>query len=201
MIDILRTPDDLKIYCEGENTDAAFETVLENGTLAVYVTASTARIKRILLRWNFPTRTPVRLMGDKWERAYGDMTWGSLNGEIFMPWYFLASDGTDTVGYGVKTGANSFVCFQYDAQGITCHIDLRNGGKGVCLNGRELKACEIVCKKYENISEFEAAKRFCSLMCAHPVLPKEPVYGSNNWYYAYGVSSKEANPRPRETES
>lgn len=191
MIDILRTPDDLKIYCEGENTDADFETVLENGTLAVYVTASTARIKRILLRWNFPTRTPVRIMGDKWERAYGDMTWGSLNGEIFMPWYFLASDGNATVGYGVKTGANSFVCFQYDAQGITCHIDLRNGGKGVCLNGRELKACEIVCKKYENISEFEAAKRFCSLMCSHPVLPKEPVYGSNNWYYAYGVSSKE----------
>jgi hypothetical protein len=36
------------------------------------------------------------------------MTWGSLNGEIFMPWYFLASDGNAAVGYGVKTGANAF---------------------------------------------------------------------------------------------
>ena len=74
----------------------------------VQVCAQSACIKRIVLRWNFPTRTPVLIMGDKWERAYGDMTWGSLNGEIFMPWYFLASDGNAAVGYGVKTGANAF---------------------------------------------------------------------------------------------
>ena len=191
MIDILRTPDDSKIYCEGENADAVLNTVLENGALAVYVEAEKTKVKRILLRWNHPTRENTRIMGDKWERAYGDMTWGSLNGEVFMPWYFLASNGKSTVGCGVKTGANSFVCFQYDGQGVTCHIDLRNGGKGVLLNGRRIKACEIVCAEYGGVSEFCAAKSFCALMCENPVLTKEPVYGSNNWYYAYGVSSKE----------
>ena len=28
-------------------------------------------------------------------------------------------------------------------------------------------------------------------MCTDPRFPDEPVYGSNNWYYAYGISSEE----------
>lgn len=191
MIDILRLPDDVRIFCENRNTDARVETELKTDCLSVFLTAKESKVKRILLRWNFRTGEPTRVMGDKWERAYGDMTWASLNGEVFMPWYFIASNGKDCTGCGVKTQPNSFVCFQYDASGVTCHIDVRNGGKGVCLNGRKLNACDIVCKKYENTSEFEAAKQFCSLLCSNPILPKEPVYGSNNWYYAYGVSSRE----------
>ncbi len=191
MESIVRMPDGMKIICEEQNSDAEAGILIGEDSVSVNVFARSSRVKRIVLRWKFPTRTPVRIMGDKWERAYGDMTWGSLNGEIFMPWYFLASDGSDTAGYGIKTGANAFVCFQYDADGITCHIDLRNGGRGVCLKGRTITACEIVYKKYCGVSEFEAAQRFCAVMCERPVLPDEPVYGSNNWYYAYGVSSKE----------
>lgn len=191
MIDILRTPDDIKIFCENENTDACVETLLKGRDLEVYLTACDAKVKRILLRWNYRTDKKVSVMGDKWERAYGDMCWHSLSGEVFMPWYFLASDDNTTVGCGVKVRPNSYVCFQYDASGVTCHIDVRNGGKGVCLNGRKLLACTIVCEKYENVTEAQAAKRFCALMCTDPVLPKTPVYGSNNWYYAYGNSSRE----------
>ena len=191
MTDILRTPDDIRVFCENESADAAVEAAVKGDGLEIYLTATEARVKRILLRWNFATRTPVKVMGDKWERAYGDMCWHSLSGEIFMPWYFLASDGQAVTGYGVKVRPNGYVCFQYDASGITCHIDVRNGGKGVCLNGRRLHACTVICKRYEGITEFEAAKRFCARMCTDPVLPEAPVYGSNNWYYAYGVSSKE----------
>src|SRR5699024_7672642 len=36
---------------------------------------------------------------------------------------------------------------------------------------------------------FETAREFCRRMCTDPVLPDFPVYGSNNWYYAYGESS------------
>ena len=46
-----------------------------------------------------------------------------------------------------------------------------------------------VCKQYPN--GFEAVKDFCKIMCENPRLPKTPVYGSNNWYYAYGESSEE----------
>ena len=28
-------------------------------------------------------------------------------------------------------------------------------------------------------------------MCTDPIFPEFPVYGSNNWYYAYGDSSEE----------
>ena len=101
MENIIRTPDDMEIICEEQAGGGKAEVIIEKNSMLVQVCAQSARVKRIVLRWNFPTRTPVRIMGDKWERAYGDMTWGALNGEIFMPWYFLASDGTDTVGYGV----------------------------------------------------------------------------------------------------
>lgn len=191
MINILRKPDDIRIECEGENTDAAVEATLNGRETDIFLTANETKVKRILLRWNYPTREYTRVMGDKWERAYSDMCWHSLNGEQFMPWYFLASNGKSTVGCGVKVRPNSFVCFQYDSSGVTCHIDVRNGGKGVSLNGRKLHACTVVCETYENTDEFEAARKFCKVMCPDPVLPKTPVYGSNNWYYAYGVSSRE----------
>ena len=38
---------------------------------------------------------------------------------------------------------------------------------------------------------FETAQKFCEKMCTDPIFPEFPVYGSNNWYYAYGDSSEE----------
>lgn len=70
-------------------------------------------------------------------------------------------------------------------------LDLRCGSDGVELDGRELMLAEIVSGEYENISPWNAAKAFCGVMSDGAVFPKEPVYGSNNWYYAYGKSSHE----------
>jgi hypothetical protein len=39
------------------------------------------------------------------------------------------------------------------------------------------------------ISQFAATARFCRRMCKAPRLPAAPVYGGNNWCYAYGKSS------------
>lgn len=191
MIDILRKPDDVKIYCDGENTDTVVKTELNGRKLNVTVSAKESKPKMVCLRWNNPVRKPTHVLGDKWERTYVDMEWRSLSGDVFMPWYFLANDDECTVGCGVMTGANSFVSFQCDVQGVTAWFDVRCGGVGVELNGRELLAGVIVCEKYEGISAFDAAKKFCAVMCENPVFPKEPVYGSNNWYYAYGESSFE----------
>lgn len=33
------------------------------------------------------------------------------------------------------------------------------------------------------------ARRLCSLMCPNPRLPKEPLYGFNDWYAAYGCNT------------
>jgi len=191
MIDILRIPDDVKIYCDEDNIDTAVSFEITGRKMAMKVTAEKSRPKIIAVRWNYKADEPVSVLGDKWERSYGDMTWHSLNGETFMPWYFLANNGSKTVGCGVLTGASSFVSFQYDASGATAWVDVRCGGVGVDLSGRTLLACTFVCETYENMNAFHAAKAFCRVMCENPIFPKEPVYGSNNWYYAYGKSSYE----------
>ena len=191
MIDILRTPDDIKIYCDGENTDAAVKTELAGRKLYVKLTANESKPKMIRLFWKNKITSPVRVMGDKWERTYGDSTWGAVGNQKFMPWYFLASGGDVTVGCGVMVRPSSFVSFTCDVNGVTAWFDVRSGGVGVDLGGRELTAGVVVCEKYEGISEFDAATKFCAVMCEDPIFPREAVYGSNNWYYAYGKSSYE----------
>lgn len=191
MIDILRKPDDIRVTCEGKNIDAVVTTEIVGRRQKVYITAERSKPRFITLRWNYRACEPVRVMGDKWERSYADMEWRSLNGETYLPWYFVATNGKETVGCGVMVQPNSFVSFEYDASGVTAWFDVRCGGVGVALNGRRLLAGVLVCEHYENISEFQATKMFCKVMSPDPVLPKEPVYGSNNWYYAYGDSSRE----------
>lgn len=83
------------------------------------------------------------------------------------------------------------MCYwQADTRGITLFLDVRCGGCPVKLNGRRLKMAELVSRKETTDDSFGFARRFCKVMCTDPILPKEPVYGSNNWYYAYGMSSE-----------
>ena len=190
MINILKEPDDIRIFCENENIDAAVRIELKERKLYVWLNASVTYPRYVCMRWNHRITEHVKIMGDRWERSYGDLEWRSLNGENFMPWYFLANYGNTTTGCGVMVQPNSLVCFQCDASGVTAWFDVRNGGGGVKLAGRELLCGIIVCEQYDGISAFAAAKEFCKVMSPKPILPKEPVYGGNNWYYAYGNSSR-----------
>ena len=93
-MDILRIPDDVIIECQDtEIKDVSVNFEINDRKLSVYITAQTDKPRFICLRWNCKADKPVRIMGDKWERSYGDMEWHSLNGEIFMPWYFLLNSG------------------------------------------------------------------------------------------------------------
>ncbi|MFQ6804307.1 MAG: hypothetical protein ACLRT5_05150 [Lachnospiraceae bacterium] len=94
-----------------------------------------------------------------------------------------------TLCFGVKVRPSAMCFWQADTKGITLFLDLRCGGNGVLLAGRTLKAAEIVCMEGPAGNTFETAREFCRRMCTDPVLPDFPVYGSNNWYYAYGESS------------
>lgn len=191
MIDILRIPDDFKIICENDTSDAEVWFELNDKQLDVYLKAESDKPKFVFLRWNYKTNEPVKVMGDKWERTYADMGWGPINPDKFMPWYFLINNGTETVGCGVKVRPNSFVSFEYDSSGVSAWFDVRCGARGVELDGREIMIGSIVCEKYSGISSFRAAQKFCKSMCDDPIFPEKPIYGGNNWYYAYGVSSYE----------
>lgn len=190
MIDILKNPDTVKILCENENTDAEIELVGSGNHLDVFISAEESLPKFIILRWNGRTDIPVSVLGDAWERSYGDLCWRGIEENRFMPWYFMVTDGKIHTGYGVETGCRSFVSFQYDDSGITAWIDVRSGSFGVHLNGRRLLACSFVCESYDS-TIFSALHNFCKAMCDKPLLPDRPVYGGNNWYYAYGKSSRE----------
>lgn len=191
MIDILRIPDTVNITVEDEHTDAAVRFVLEGRKLHVYLTAEADQPRHIRLRWNEETNEAVRVLGDAWERTYSENGWMPMHSERFMPWYFMVTNSSETVGCGVMTDTNAFVSFEYDADGVTMWCDVRCGAKGVQLCGRELLVATVVCEHYTNISSFEATQKFCAVMHEGPRPSLPPVYGSNNWYYAYSETSRE----------
>ena len=209
----LRYPDLIRIYTDDKAIDLpfsnsltaediAFSAVEGADSIKISVKAESSPLRYLRLRWNFTDaekrNDPVKILGDHWERGYGDLAWRGIEPGRVMPWYILVSNGSDrdpdnsgrlTEGFGIKVQPNAIAAWQYDEAGVTLWADIRCGAEGVHLGGRTLDVCEIVFGDFENVSAFEAGKRFCAAMCPNPVLPKHPVYGSNNWYYAYGNSS------------
>lgn len=164
----------------------------EGQAIGFSLESSSEPIQSIKLRWNGNFRKSGRLMilGDHWERAYGDLEWRGIVPERVMPWYFMTYDGDTTRGYGVKTGANALVYWQMDTEGITLTADVSSGNTGVNLAGRRLNVAQIVTfESNQGETAFAASRRFCAQMCERPLMPAQPVYGGNNWYYAYGNSS------------
>ncbi|NCB91237.1 MAG: alpha-galactosidase [Clostridia bacterium] len=157
----------------------------------IYVSGGRSLVRSVKLRWNKTAPRGARVLADAWERGYGDLEWKGICGGRALPWYFMVSAGDKQMGYGVKVRPSSMCFWQMDQQGITLTMDLRCGGCGVWLDGRTLLAAEVVSMEMEGIDSFGAAVEFCKVMCTDPILPKTTVYGSNNWYYAYGESSEE----------
>lgn len=210
----LREPELISVYTErarfdGESAVASGDVrvwvAMGQGRLRIWAAAQSTPLRYIRLRWRFTPREktdePVHVLGDVWERAYGDMNWQSVIPERCMPWSCCVSNGSDafpaqagrkTSCYGVRVRPAALCFWQYDSEGVTLWADVRSGGLGVMLNGRELHVCDVVFADYENISAFEAVCAFERLLCSNPILPSAPVYGGNNWYYAYGNSSHEA---------
>lgn len=163
----------------------------DNEHLAIFLTAQTSKVKWIKLRWNnFSWDKNVRFLGDAWERGYGDMEWKGMNPNRFMPWYFCAKSEAKSVCYGVKVRPSAMCFWQVDSLGMTLFLDVRCGGSGVNLKGRVIKLADVIACEMRDCTSFEAMQEFCGQMCEDPILPKYPVYGSNNWYYAYGKSSE-----------
>ncbi|RGO05718.1 MULTISPECIES: glycoside hydrolase family 36 protein [Megamonas] len=163
----------------------------DNEHLAIFLTAQTSKVKWIKLRWNnLSWDKNVRFLGDAWERGYGDMEWKGMNPNRFMPWYFCAKSEAKSICYGVKVRPSAMCFWQVDSLGMTLFLDVRCGGSGVNLKGRVIKLADVIACEMRDCTSFEAMQEFCGQMCEDPILPKYSVYGSNNWYYAYGKSSE-----------
>lgn len=158
--------------------------------LHVALSAPAVGVERLYLRWRGRMSDARLILGDAWERAYGDLEWRSWVPDRVMPWYFATYDGSLTHAYGVRTGAGAFCYWQIDEQGITLCADVRSGSVGVELGERVLDVCDVVCRAGRaGESAFAAVHAFCRQLCPRPRLPSQPVYGSNDWYWAYGSNS------------
>ena len=56
------------------------------------------------------------------------------------------------------------------------------------LNGRKICLATFVYKRYDSADVQDCLHDYCKILCPNPILPKEIIYGGNNWYYAYGES-------------
>jgi alpha-galactosidase len=205
-LDLLRPPDRVTAYSGLDDPfplgrselswtgrSVEVEAVPLNGELPIFVSAPKDPLTHVHLRWNVAVSTSLLCLGDAWERSYGDLAWRSLVPERPMPWYFITWDGAAADAYGVKTRAGALCFWQLDPQGISLWLDVSNGGSGVMLGDRILTAATVVARQGQaEESSVDAARQFCRRMCTHPRKSPGPVYGSNDWYYAYGNSSPEA---------
>jgi alpha-galactosidase len=158
----------------------------------VFIESPTSPVLRVLMRWGgtIPA-ADARILGDHWERGYGDLEWRCIVPERVMPWYTLVHAGGLTHAYGVQTQPAAMCWWRVDQAGITLCLDVRSGAAGVVLGKRQLHAATLVARKgASGESAFDAARAFCRMLCPNPRLPDHVVYGSNDWYYAYGVSSR-----------
>ncbi len=197
-VSVLRAPDnafgateDSPVRFEERSTkccDVKFEYTVENGTAKVTVFPSGSPVKYLKLRFRGDMSHVDKVYGDQWERAGSTcfLEWRSVMSARILPWYCYAISGNRTACYGVKAGPDCFASWMIDVHGVTLFLNLTNGTAGTDLK-EPLVACEIV-ELFGNEGEdpFKVASRFASLMCDKPVLAKEPIFGINNWYWAYG---------------
>ena len=198
-LSILRQPDrvtgatDASLYRFEEDLSQPcpieYDYRVENNTAKVTVYPSGSPVRYLKLRFRGDLRFVEAVCGDQWGRSTGGtnpIQWCSVMSHRQLPWFCYLRSGAQIACYGVKTGPNCFAFWQVDTHGVTLFLNLMAGNRGADLK-EPLVACEIVERfSEEGESPYEAAAAFAKRMCSDPVLPKEPIFGVNNWYWAYG---------------
>jgi alpha-galactosidase len=158
--------------------------------LAVNVHSPNDALHQVQLRWGYEQPVSAIVLGDHWERTYGDVHFEAPVFSKKLPWYFVQHDGANTNCFGVKTGCNTICYWQLGDGKMQLTLDTSNGGSGVNLGERVLHAADVIATKNKpGENAFYTARRFCGMMCPVTRLPAKPVYGINDWYFAYGNNS------------
>jgi alpha-galactosidase len=166
--------------------DVGIRLTEEGSALRILVTSPTKPLHYVRLEWNLSVAGGA-VLADEWERTYGDDGFRPAQPGKRMPWYCIHHQEDQTVCFGVRTGCKSLCYWEGGGPVLRLTMDTRSGGVCVVLGDRSLPAADIVILKgTEGESVFATARRFCRLMCDNPRLPRRPVYGINDWYYAYG---------------
>lgn len=149
--------------------------------------AATGPLSRVSLRWRRESTPPTVVLGDAWERSYGELEWRSPRAERALPWMALtySADKGRADGFGVEVRGGAFAFWQLDPAGVSLTLDLRSGGAAVRLGNRTVHAATVRWTS-ARATAFAAQCELAATLCRDPLLPDQPVAGANNWYYAYG---------------
>ncbi len=162
---------------------------------SVTLRSPVSALEKIKLSWKLSFAADAAFLGDDWERSYGTLAWDRRPGLRAYPWYLLINSGgkqAGTRGFGVRTGAGALCSWQVNAGRLELVLDTRSGSMGVMAGDRAIEACEyITAESLPGETAYTFDGRFCGLMCPEKRLPSKPVYGVNDWYYAYGNNSRE----------
>ncbi|MHA6522818.1 alpha-amylase family protein [Tessaracoccus sp. G1721] len=154
--------------------------------LAVSVAAAAGRqLSRIHLRWRRDLPADALVLGDAWERTYGDTCWQPLRAEVPHPWMVLVHSPSagSTWGGGVDVRAGAFAFWTVDDAGVSLWMDVRAGSDPVLLGDRTLPAAVV--RFVDGGAPFAVQCGLAAALCRDP-RATGPLVGANNWYYAYG---------------
>ena len=172
-----------EIYVDGRKGSPEVA-ILPDGTVTLQ---STGAVSKIELVWKCDLSWVEKTFAGDWERCHGFAEWRKMDPAYPAPWYCLATGGGRTDGYGVAVQPAAFATWKLSPTSVRLILDVRAGRKPVRLGGRRLELCRVVSRRgVEGERPFEAGRAFCKMMCPSPRLPKEPVYGYNDWYCMYG---------------
>lgn len=172
-------------------SDVKYEYVVGENTAKVIVYPSGSPVKFLKLRFRGDLSFVDKVYGDTWERSGQGcfLEWRSVMGARMMPWFCYLKGDDKMMCYGVKTGADCFAAWLVDVHGVTLFLNLTNGSMGTDLK-EPIVACEVVQLEGDRYEDpYNVARRFSTMLCDAPVLPTEPIFGVNNWYWAYGKIS------------
>jgi alpha-galactosidase len=209
-LELIRIPDQVRVFDQFEKTipggeitlshhaekwegkRVVVETRVEQGALGVTLESPATPVAVVQLRWQCTVSSNLLILGDAWERSYGELGWRNLIPERPMPWYFATRDRSACHGYGVKTGAAALCLWQLDPEGVSLWLNVTNGGNGVEPGERRVTMATVVSRR-GNAGEdaIDCVRELCRLMCGRPSRPMAPIYGANDWDYAYGQSTAE----------
>jgi len=169
------------------------ETKVQADALVLSLQSPGSPMAAIHIRWKIARAADLLILGDAWERSYGELGWRNIIPERVLPWYFATFDGHACHAYGVKTDARALCFWQLDPEGVSLWLNVTNGGNGVELGERLLTMATVVTHRgSENEEAIDSVADLCRTMCARPSRPINPIYGANDWDYSYGQSTAES---------
>lgn len=104
-------------------------------------------VSRVHLRWRRGLPADVLVLGDAWERTYGDVAWRTVRPERAHPWMIVVHSATSgSWGAGVDVRTGSFAAWTVDAAGVSLWLDVPAGADAdpvrlaVCERRRPVRA-------------------------------------------------------------